>query len=64
MPAAILSNMLRARASVLTCDDEAHTKERVAQPIVFALSTVDIIATRVISDGWFLDLNEIGALMI
>lgn len=56
--------MLRARASVLTCDDEAHTKERVAQPIVFALSTVDIIATRVISDGWFLDLNEIGALMI
>jgi hypothetical protein len=56
--------MVRAAASVLTYDDEAHTKERVAQPVVFALSTVDIIATRVISDGWFLDLHEIGALTI
>ena len=40
-------------------DDEAQTCQRESvQPIVFALSIVDIIATRVISDGGFLDLNE------
>jgi hypothetical protein len=37
-----------------TCQSESGTAN------LFALSTVEIIPTRVISDAWFLDLNEIA----
>ena len=70
MPAAILSNTLRAATSLTpyrhvrlrTMTRRRPAKEGVVQPIMFALSIVDVIPTRVISDVWFLDLNENGAL--
>ena len=71
MPAAILSNMLRAHPAdtvltrLLTYNDEAQAlPKRVVQPIWLALSMVDIIPTRVISDAWFVDLDEIAVLTI
>jgi hypothetical protein len=68
VPAAILSNMVRTAASLTpyrhvclrTMTRRRPAKEGVVQPIMFALSIVDVIPTRVISDAWFLDLNEIA----
>ena len=63
--------MLRAHLAdtvltrLLTYNDEAQTlPKRVVQPILLALSMVDIISARVISDAWFLDLDEIAVLTI
>src|SRR5260370_14671471 len=60
VPAAILSNMLRASLALR----RRRAKERVVQPILLALFMVDIIPIRVISDAWFLDLEEIAVLTI
>ena len=48
-----------------TYDDKAQTCQRdVVQLILLALSMVDIIPTRVTTDAWFLDLDEIAVLTI
>jgi len=60
VPAAILSNMLRASPPLR----RRPAKERVVQPIFLALFAVDIISTRVTSDAWFLHLYEIAVLTI
>jgi len=36
----------------------------VVQPILLALFMADIIPTRVVSDAWFLDLEEVAVLTI
>jgi hypothetical protein len=72
VPAAILSNMLRAATSLTlyrhvclrTMARRRPAKERAVQLLLFALSTVEIIPTRVISAPWFLDLNELAVPMI